>query len=78
MVEEFMSGAEVSVEAMTVNGKTEIISITDKYITQPPYFVEIAHSEPSRLGEKYKRGYGKSPYRRSGRFGCRTAIHIRK
>ncbi len=49
MVEEFMSGAEVSVEAMTVNGKTEIISITDKYITQPPYFVEIAHSEPSRL-----------------------------
>ncbi len=50
MVEEFMSGAEVSVEAMTVNGKTEIISITDKYITQPPYFVEIAHSEPSRLG----------------------------
>lgn len=50
MVEEFMSGAEVSVEAMTVNGKTEIISITDKYITPPPYFVEIAHSEPSRLG----------------------------
>ncbi len=50
MGEEFMSGAEVSVQAMTVNGKTEIISITDKYITQPPYFVEIAHSEPSRLG----------------------------
>ena len=49
MVEEFMSGAEVSVEAMTVNGKTEIISITDKYITQPPYFVEIAHSEPILL-----------------------------
>lgn len=49
MVEEFMKGPEVSVEAMTVNGETTIITITDKYITQPPYFVEIAHSEPSRL-----------------------------
>lgn len=51
MTEEFMSGAEVSVEAMTVNGKTTIIAITDKYITPPPYFVEIAHSEPSRLDQ---------------------------
>ncbi len=49
MVEEFMKGPEVSVEAMTVNGETAIITITDKYITPPPYFVEIAHSEPSRL-----------------------------
>ncbi len=44
-----MKGPEVSVEAMTVNGETAIITITDKYITPPPYFVEIAHSEPSRL-----------------------------
>ncbi len=51
MAEEFMSGAEVSVEAMTVDGKTTIIAITDKYITPPPYFVEIAHSEPSRLDQ---------------------------
>ena len=56
LVEEFMSGAEVSVEAMTVNGKTEIISITDKYITQPPYFVEIAHSEPSRRNTREDTG----------------------
>lgn len=52
MVEEFMAGPEVSVEAMTINGKTTIIAITDKYITPPPYFVEIAHSEPSRLSEE--------------------------
>lgn len=49
MVEEFMQGPEVSVEAMTVNGETTVITITDKYITPPPYFVEIAHSEPSSL-----------------------------
>lgn len=49
MVEEYMAGPEVSVEAMTVDGRTTILAITDKYITPPPYFVEIAHSEPSSL-----------------------------
>lgn len=49
MAEEFMDGAEVSVEAMTVDGKTQILAVTDKFITQPPYFVELAHCEPSRL-----------------------------
>ena len=52
MVEEFMTGAEVSVEAMTVAGETSIIAITDKYITPPPYFVELAHCEPSMLGDE--------------------------
>lgn len=52
MVEEYMSGPEVSVEAMTVEGETTILTITDKFITPPPYFVEIAHSEPSRLDEE--------------------------
>ena len=51
MVEEYMTGAEVSVEAMTVNGETTIVTITDKFITPPPYFVEVAHSEPSQLDE---------------------------
>ena len=49
MVEERMSGPEVSVEAITVNGETSILSITDKLTTEPPYFVELGHSEPSRL-----------------------------
>lgn len=49
MVEERLSGPEVSVEAMTVEGETTILSITDKTTTAPPYFVELGHSEPSRL-----------------------------
>ncbi len=48
MVEEFMEGEEVSVEAMTVNGETSIVTITDKLTTPPPYFVELGHAEPSR------------------------------
>lgn len=51
MVEEFMEGPEVSVEAITVKGQTTILTVTDKWITPPPYFVELAHSEPSRLEE---------------------------
>lgn len=52
MVEEYMTGPEVSVEAMTVGGETTILTITDKFITPPPYFVEIAHCEPSCLDEE--------------------------
>jgi len=54
MVEEFMTGAEVSVESMTVNGETTIITITDKFVTPLPYFAEIGHSEPSCLDEGTK------------------------
>lgn len=49
MVEEFMTGQEVSVESLTIEGNTTIITITDKITTPPPFFVEIGHSEPSNL-----------------------------
>lgn len=49
LVEELMTGPEVSVEAMTIEGETQIITITDKITTDLPYFVELGHTEPSRL-----------------------------
>lgn len=49
MVEQRVTGEEVSVEAMTVDGRTTVLSITDKLTTEPPYFVELGHTEPSRL-----------------------------
>ena len=49
LVEEFMTGPEVSVESYTVNGEPHIISITDKMVTELPFFVELGHTEPSRL-----------------------------
>ncbi len=49
LLEEFMEGPEVSVESFTVNGETHIITITDKMVTEVPYFVETGHTEPSRL-----------------------------
>lgn len=52
MVEEVMEGPEVSVEALVIEGEPHIITVTDKYITPPPYFVEMAHCEPSILDSK--------------------------
>ena len=49
LVEEFMTGPEVSVESYTINGEPHIITITDKIVTELPFFVELRHTEPSRL-----------------------------
>lgn len=49
LVEEFMEGPEVSVESYTINGEPHIITITDKMVTELPFFVELGHTEPSRL-----------------------------
>ena len=49
IVEEYLDGEEVSVEVMVVDGKVNILQITDKLTTGVPYFVEMGHSQPSRL-----------------------------
>lgn len=49
IVEEYLDGCEVSVEVMVVDGKINILQITDKLTTEAPYFVEMGHSQPSRL-----------------------------
>lgn len=54
VVESYMKGPEVSVETLTVDGKTEVISITDKITTGAPNFVEMGHSIPSLLSNDIK------------------------
>lgn len=49
LVEEFMIGPEVSVESYTIDSEPHIITITDKIVTELPFFVELGHTEPSRL-----------------------------
>lgn len=49
VVEEYMEGPEVSVETLSINGKCNIIQITDKLTTGAPYFVEMGHNQPSKL-----------------------------
>lgn len=51
LVEEYLSGPELSVELFSVDGVTEVVGITDKSVTSPPYFVEYRHVFPARLQE---------------------------
>ncbi len=52
IVEEYMRGNEVSVEIIVYNGIVHVLQVTDKLTTGAPHFVEMGHSQPSRLGEK--------------------------
>lgn len=49
IVEEYLEGPEVSVEVMVVNGEVNTLQITDKITTDAPHFVEMGHTQPSRL-----------------------------
>ena len=49
IVEEYMSGPEVSVEIITLDGQPHVLQVTDKLTTGAPHFVEMGHSQPSRL-----------------------------
>lgn len=49
MIEEYLVGPEVSVELIVTNGTAHILQVTDKLTTGAPHFVEMGHSQPSRL-----------------------------
>jgi len=49
IVEEYMVGPEVSVEVIVWQGVPHVLQITDKLTTGAPHFVEMGHSQPSRL-----------------------------
>lgn len=47
LLEELVEGPEVSVEAITHDGETTIVGITDKSLAAPPAFVESGHMFPA-------------------------------
>ncbi len=49
ILEEFLDGPELSIDALTWNGKYIITGIADRIITGEPYFLEIGHNMPSSL-----------------------------
>ncbi len=51
IIEEYMQGAEVSVEMMTLDGVPYVLNVTDKLTTGAPHFVEMGHHQPSMLDE---------------------------
>ncbi|BBP58468.1 ATP-grasp domain-containing protein [Pseudomonas sp. St316] len=49
LLEEYMSGPEVSVESVYVNGERFFYGVTDKQLSAHPYFVEVGDTFPSLL-----------------------------
>jgi len=58
LVEELMSGPEVSVEAVTAAGVTTVLGVTDKSVTGAPSFVESGHMFPADLPPDITRQLG--------------------
>ncbi len=55
IIEEYLQGDEVSVEVIVVDGKVNVLQITDKLTTGAPHFVEMGHSQPSRHPQEVQR-----------------------
>lgn len=55
LVEEYMSGPEVSVEVIVIDGVPYVLQITDKITSGQPYFFETGHSQPSSLPNDIKK-----------------------
>jgi argininosuccinate lyase len=49
LLEEYMTGEEVSVESVSCNGATTVLGVTDKSVTGSPYFIENGHMFPADL-----------------------------
>lgn len=49
LVEELLTGPEVSVETVTVDGATHVVGVTDKSVAGDPWFVESGHMFPADL-----------------------------
>lgn len=55
IIEEFVTGREISVESISNGGKHTILQITDKVTTGAPFFVELEHHQPSSLPDDIKK-----------------------
>ncbi|MEU5693219.1 ATP-grasp domain-containing protein [Actinosynnema sp. NPDC020468] len=49
LLEELLTGPEVSVETVTVAGTTHVVGVTDKSLAGSPWFVESGHMFPADL-----------------------------
>lgn len=52
IIEEYMEGHELSIDAIIYNNEITFTGIADRIIENPPYFIETGHTMPSSLPEK--------------------------
>lgn len=51
IIESYIEGRELSIEAISWRGEHHILQYTDKVTTGPPHFVEMSHHQPALLTE---------------------------
>lgn len=49
IIEEYMKGAELSIDMLVYNGETFVTGVADRVIEREPYFIETGHILPSSL-----------------------------
>lgn len=49
IMEEYMDGAELSIDSIIYNNEITITGVADRIIEHPPYFIETGHNMPSSL-----------------------------
>ena len=54
IIEEYVTGREISVESISYKGNHHVLQITDKVTTGAPFFVELEHHQPSSLPDTIK------------------------
>lgn len=52
IIEQFMDGPELSIDAIVYNGEITITGVADRIIDFPPNFVELGHNMPSALPQE--------------------------
>ncbi len=52
IVEEFMEGEELSLDAVVSRGEATVCGVADRHIFFPPCFVELGHTMPTDLGSR--------------------------
>ncbi len=52
LIEEYMEGPELSIDAIIYNNEVTFTGIADRIIEYPPYFIETGHTMPSNLSRE--------------------------
>ncbi|MFL6161154.1 MAG: ATP-grasp domain-containing protein [Jatrophihabitantaceae bacterium] len=55
LLEEFIAGPELSVEGFVQHGRTVVVSITEKLVSEPPCFIELGHTVPAPVDAECQR-----------------------
>jgi argininosuccinate lyase len=58
LLESLLAGPEVSVEAVTVDGRTTVVGVTDKTVAGEPSFIEVGHAFPAPVEPELAQGAG--------------------